>query len=71
MDELAAQLRDREQVQIIRERVWQQRHLFTFDHHVPELVSFFRSVIDSASRKPGRATSSVMESPRLQSRRLA
>ena len=45
MDELAAQLRDREQVQMIRERVWQQRHLFTFDHHVPELVSFFRQAI--------------------------
>ncbi|SCX91454.1 Glycosyl transferase family 2 [Nitrosospira sp. Nl5] len=70
-DELAAQLRDREQLQTVRERVWQQRHLFTFDHHAPELASFFRDVIDSASRKPGRATSSVAESPRVQSHRRA
>jgi hypothetical protein len=70
-DELAAQLGDREQLQATRERVWQQRHLFTFDHHVPELVNFLRSVINSASRKSGRATNSVAESPRLQSRNMA
>jgi hypothetical protein len=57
-DELAAQLRDREQLQAVQERVWRQRHLFTFDHHVPELVDFFRGVIDSASRKPRRTASS-------------
>ena len=45
MDQLAVQLRDREHLQTIRERVWQQRHLFTFDHHVPELVDFFRQAI--------------------------
>jgi hypothetical protein len=56
-EELAAQLRDRERLQAVQERVWQQRHLFTFDHHVPELVDFFRGVIDSASRKPGRTAS--------------
>lgn len=71
MDELAAQLRDHEKLKTIRERVWQQRHLFTFDHHVPKLVNFFRSVIGSASRKPVRATSAAAESPRLQSRKLA
>jgi hypothetical protein len=71
VDELAAQLRDREQLNVIRERVWQQRHLFMFDHHVPELVDFFRGVIGSASRKSGRATSSTGGSPRLQSHRLA
>jgi hypothetical protein len=57
-DELAAQLRDRGQLQAVQERVWRQRHLFTFDHHVPELVDFFRRVIDSASRKPRRTVSS-------------
>jgi hypothetical protein len=57
-EELAAQLRDRERLQAVQERVWQQRHLFTFDHHVPELVDFFRGVIDSASGKPGRTASS-------------
>jgi hypothetical protein len=56
-DELAAQLRDREQLSAIRERVWQERHLFTFDHHVPQLVQFFRTVIDATSCKSGRADS--------------
>jgi hypothetical protein len=51
MDELASQLRDPEQLQTTREQVWQQRHLFTFDYHVPKLVDFFRGVIDSASSK--------------------
>jgi hypothetical protein len=54
MDELAAQLRDREQLQTIREQVWQQRHLFTFDYHVPKLVDFFRDVIASTSSKTER-----------------
>jgi hypothetical protein len=57
-DELAAQLRDREQLQAVQERVWRQRHLFTFDHHVPELVDFFRGVIASVSAKPRRTASS-------------
>ena len=70
MDELADQLRDREQLHAIRERVWQQRQLFMFDHHVPELVDFFRGVIGSASRKSGRATTTVGERLRLQSHRL-
>lgn len=33
-----------------------QRRLFMFDHHVPELVDFFRGVIGSASSKSTRAT---------------
>ena len=53
MDELAVQLRDGEQLQAVRERVWQQRHFFTFDHHGPKLVDFFRGVIGSASSKTG------------------
>jgi hypothetical protein len=57
-DELAAQLRDRERLQAVQERVWQQRNLFTFDHHVPELVDFFRGVIASVSGKPRRTASS-------------
>jgi hypothetical protein len=57
-EELAAQLRDRERLQAVQERVWQQRHLFTFDHHVPELIDFFRRVIASISGKPIRTASS-------------
>lgn len=55
--DLAAQLRDRNRMLAIRERVWQQRHLFTFDHHVPQLIRFFRAVIDSTSRKSDGADS--------------
>ncbi|WP_019140168.1 glycosyltransferase family 2 protein [Noviherbaspirillum massiliense] len=51
IEELGARLRDRGQVQAVREQVWRQRQLFTFDHHVPELVAFFRSVIDSSKDK--------------------
>jgi hypothetical protein len=71
MDELAAQLRDCKQLRAARERVWQQRHLFTFDHHVPKLVDFFRLVIASTSRKQTRSAGSAAESPHLQSCRLA
>ncbi|HJV87372.1 MAG TPA: glycosyltransferase family A protein [Noviherbaspirillum sp.] len=53
VEELAERLKDRQQMQAVRERVWQQRHLFTFDHHVPALVDFFRAVIASAA---GRVT---------------
>jgi glycosyltransferase involved in cell wall biosynthesis len=44
-DDLAAQLKNREAMQALRDRVWSQRQLFTFDHHVPALVAFFRQVI--------------------------
>ena len=57
IEDLAGKLQDRERMQTICEQVWQQRHLFTFDHHAPQLVSFFRTVIESASRKPRRAAS--------------
>jgi len=55
IEELAARLKDRSHMEAIRERVWQQRAHFTFDHHVPQLVAFFREVIDSTSRRPLRA----------------
>lgn len=47
-NDLAAQMNDTARMEGLREQVWQQRHLFTFDHHVPELVAFFRQVIASA-----------------------
>lgn len=49
IEQLGAALRDRAQVAAVRKNVWQQRPQFTFDHHVPELVRFFRSVIDTAT----------------------
>ena len=51
IEDLAARLKDREEMAAVRERVWQQRHCFTFDYHVPRLVAFFREVIGSASHK--------------------
>lgn len=45
IEDLAVRLRDREGVAAIRENVWRQRRLFTFDHHAPALEAFFRRVI--------------------------
>lgn len=49
IDELGGLLRDRAQMGRIREKVWQQRSLFTFDHHVPALLDFFGKVIGYAA----------------------
>jgi hypothetical protein len=43
--DLIASLRDRAAMAELREGVWQQRSLFTFDAHVDDLVAFFRRVI--------------------------
>ena len=59
IDELAEQLRDRAAMELLRDSVWRQRALFTFDHHVPALTAFFRSVIDSAHGSPGRTRSAA------------
>ncbi len=45
MEALGRALRDRERMRELRENMWRQRALFTFDHHVPQLVAFFRQVI--------------------------
>lgn len=59
IDDLARQLKDKERMAAIRERVWQQRDFFTFDHHVPQLVDFFVQVIKSASGKSVLVTSAA------------
>ena len=59
IDDLACQLRDRAAMEAVRENVWCQRALFTFDHHVPALSAFFNTVIDSAHRAPGRTRSAA------------
>ncbi len=41
--DLAAQLADRELMGRLRESVWRQRSLFTFDAHVDRLVAFLRA----------------------------
>ncbi len=50
MTQLGVQLRDTERMERLRANVWRHRPQFTFDHHVDELVAFFRSVMVSASR---------------------
>ena len=51
LDDLAVTLGDATGMQAVRERVRAQRMLFSFDHHVPGLVGFFRTVIGAAGRK--------------------
>lgn len=46
--DLVAQLRDRDRMAALRDSVWSQRRLFTFDAHVDDLVGFFRKVIAGA-----------------------
>lgn len=47
MEDLAAQLRDKENLERIRKNVWDKRLAFSFDYHVNTLTSFFRQVIES------------------------
>ena len=47
LGELRPQLADAVRLGALRENVWRQRELFTFDHHVDRLVAFFREVIAS------------------------
>ena len=51
IEQLGERLRDRESLRAVRAQVWRQREIFTFDHHVPALVAFFRTVIDFAREK--------------------
>lgn len=44
-EDLASQLRNAARMAQLQERVWAERHRFTFDHHAPALVGFFRQVI--------------------------
>jgi hypothetical protein len=47
----------------LRENVWNQRHLFTFDHHADTLIQFFKAVIhkeDSQKKKDKEAKASVL-----------
>jgi hypothetical protein len=61
--DLAAQLHDRALLGRLRESVWRQRALFTFDAHVDDLVGFFRGAIASARQRKGvpvRAVASTL-----------
>jgi hypothetical protein len=49
MHQLKMLLRDEAHMQQIRDSVWNQRHLFTFDYHVDGLTDFFYKVIQNKS----------------------
>ena len=46
-EDLANQLLDREKMRDLQQNVWKNRDLFCFDYYVPQLVSFFRKVINN------------------------
>lgn len=50
MAQLGAQFRDARRMEEIRHNVWQNRPLFTFDHHVDDLLAFFAQVIAGHQR---------------------
>ena len=39
--------KDKDNLEAIKESVWCNRHIFSFDYHVPDLIRFFRKVIES------------------------
>lgn len=47
IEELRQKLEDEERMAQLRDNVWRQRHLFTFDHYADDLVAFFRHVMDN------------------------
>ncbi len=50
-DDLARQLHDKERMARLTANVIANRHLFSFDHHVPALVDFFRRAIEFSKTK--------------------
>lgn len=46
MNDLCCQLKDRDNMNILRNNMMKQRFEFSFDYHIPQLVAFFRNVID-------------------------
>jgi hypothetical protein len=59
VEQLGQLLRQRDRMQQLRANVWHARAEFTFDHHVPQLVDFFRTVIGNAGRSPLRSRSAA------------
>jgi len=56
MEELGSLIRNKELMTRLRDNAWKQRHLFMFDYHVEELVSFFRQVITNFKNKANAST---------------
>ena len=51
MHELKQLFQDKQLMTDIRNNVWRQRDLFTFDYHVDELIDFFKKVIKQSSER--------------------
>ena len=51
LEDLGPALRDEARMTRLRENVWRQRDVFSFDFHADRLVAFFREVIERGSRK--------------------
>jgi glycosyltransferase involved in cell wall biosynthesis len=60
MSHLGAQLLDTARLDAVRDNMWRQREVFTFDHHVQRLVAFFRDVIALRSKVPARQRGRVL-----------
>ncbi len=54
MHELKQLFQNQKLMTEIRNNVWEQRHLFTFDYHADELIDFFKAVIKQSQEKIGR-----------------
>lgn len=51
MAELKQLLSNKKLMEEVRNSVWEQRHLFTFDYHADELIDFFKKVIAQADMR--------------------
>jgi glycosyltransferase involved in cell wall biosynthesis len=60
MHELKQLLSDKNLMEEIRNNVWQQRHLFTFDYHADELLDFFKIVIKESEKDSHGKTTVVL-----------
>ena len=49
-EELGGKLRDKSRMKKIKENVWKNRDLFSFEYHVDDLVSFFQEVVYKKKR---------------------
>jgi Glycosyl transferase family 2 len=49
-DDLGRQLYDREQMKNMRQEIWNKREILSFNHHIDEILSFFRKVIKSKKK---------------------
>lgn len=45
-EDLCSQLKNKEYMDLLRKNIRQQRYEFSFDYHLPELMKFFRDVIE-------------------------